>query len=94
MTVSSRKPMTESRGPVIPTSLVRGALGQDLGVRRRDVGVGAHHGGDPTVEVPAHGVLLGGDLAVEVHEAEGGNDSPTPSSRVSASTNGESSWFM
>ena len=35
-----------------------------------DVGVGADDRGHPAVEVPAHRVLLGGDLAVEVDDAE------------------------
>ena len=62
-------PMIESVGPVMPTS-VRYAvpLGQHPLVGRLHVGVRADHGAHPAVEVPAHGVLLGRRLGVEVHE--------------------------
>ena len=45
-----------------------GALGEDLSVRRGDVGVGAPDCLDPSVQVPGHGPLLAGGLGVEVHQ--------------------------
>src|SRR5438093_1926051 len=47
---------------------VGGSFGQDPGVGRGDVGVGAHHRARAAVEVPAHGGLLRGRLGVHVAE--------------------------
>src|SRR5260370_11010171 len=42
------------------------AAGQDAGVRGRDVGVRAHHGARPPVQVPTHRRLLGRRLRMHV----------------------------
>ena len=71
-TVAGSKPMIDQAPPVQPeVALVGRALGQDPVVGCRDVGVRAHDRGDPPVEVHAHRVLLGRDLAVEVDQADG-----------------------
>src|SRR5438067_5775999 len=50
---------------------IGGAAWQEPGIGGGDVGVGTDHRADATVQVPAHRVLLAGDLAVKVHEPHG-----------------------
>ena len=50
--------------------LVGRALGQDPLVAGHDMGVRPDHDADPAVEVQPERVLLGGQLAVEVHEPD------------------------
>jgi hypothetical protein len=47
---------------------VRGAAGEHARIGGRHVGVGAHHGGHPPVEIPAHADLLAGRLGVHVDD--------------------------
>src|SRR5665213_819618 len=47
---------------------VGSAIRQHPGVRRRDVGMGAHNGACTSVQVPAHGGLFRGRLGVHVAE--------------------------
>ena len=47
---------------------VGGAAGKNARIGGRDVGVGAHHGGHPAVEEPAHPDLLAGRLGVDVDQ--------------------------
>src|SRR6267378_5346093 len=47
---------------------IGGALGQDAGIGRGDVGVGAEHEAGPAVQVPAQRHLLGGGLGVHIHD--------------------------
>ena len=59
-------------GPVMPeVGLVGRAVGQDPFVAGHDVGVGPGDDADPPIEVQAKGVLLRGQLAVEVDQADG-----------------------
>ena len=70
-TVSGLKPITLHSWPGHPeVRLVGRALGQDPLVARHDVGVRPDHDRDAAVEVQAQRVLLGRDLAVEVHQAD------------------------
>src|SRR5579863_1293905 len=48
--------------------LIGGAAGQDAGIGGGNVGVGADHGRDATVQIPTHGHLLAGEFRVKINE--------------------------
>ncbi len=54
------------------------AAGKDLFVGGRHVRVGAQHGGDASVEVASHELLLAGRLGVEVEHADDGTGRASP----------------
>ena len=62
-------PITESCGPGhTHVGDVSRAVRQDALVGRGHVRVGAHHGGDAAVEIPAHGLLFAGGFGVNVDD--------------------------
>ena len=81
--MSVRTPITESRGPVMPTSVMYAVPpGSTRVVARLHVRVRADDGGHATVEVVAHGHLLAGRLGVEVDDDRLGQRCASSTSRV------------
>ena len=50
---------------------VGGTVGENAFIGGGDVGVGAHNGGDPPIEIPAESDLLAGSFGVNIDENEG-----------------------